>query len=100
MAEEQKKDDRVISLASDAGHRLAYLLRAIDAEERNFSQQRTEHKDNLERLHNLVYKVREELLSGQLSLIDIAERVAAEVNAGALDTKDVKVTAEVGKAAQ
>jgi len=100
MTDPKPKDDKVISLPSDAGHRLAYLLRAIEAEERNFNQLRTEHKDNLERLHNLVYQVREELLSGQLSLIDIAERVAEQVNAGALDTKDVKVTAKVGKAAQ
>ena len=98
MAEEQKKDDKVISLPSDAGHRLAYLLRAIDTEERNFSQLRTEHKDNLERLHNLVYKVREELLTGQLNLIDIAQEVVAKINAGELNTPDVTVTAQVGKA--
>jgi hypothetical protein len=97
---DKQADDKVISLPSDSAHRLAFVLRAIEDEERAFAETRTAHKDTMERLHNLVYKMRQEILTGQLNLIDIAEKVAAEVNAGALDTKDSKVTAEVRKAAQ
>lgn len=97
---EKKPDDNVITLPPDSAHRLAYVLKAIEDEEMRFAEQRTEHKDTMERLHNLSYKIRQEILTGQLNLIDIANAVAAEVNAGALDMNDVKVSAEVRKAAQ
>ena len=89
------KNDQVITLPSDAAHRLAYVLQSIDNEEMRFAEARTEHKDTMERLQNLAFKIRQEILTGQLTLIDVAEAVAKQVNEGALDTKDVKVTAQV-----
>lgn len=84
----------VTSLPSDAAHRLAYVLKSIEDEERAFSELETEHKDTMERLHNLAYKIRQEILTGQFSLVDVMEKVAAEVNAGALGPN---VTCEVKK---
>jgi len=89
-----------IPLPSDAAHRLAYVLKAIEDEEMRFAELKTEHKDNMERLHNLAYKIRQEILTGQLdlNLVNVAEKLAEEINSGALDTDKVKCSAEVKKA--
>lgn len=89
------KNDQVITLPSDAAHRLAYVLQSIDNEEMRFAEMKTEHKDTIERLQNLAYKIRQEILTGQINLLDVMEKTAEIVNSGALDTKDVKVTAQV-----
>ncbi len=90
-----KMSGEVGTLPNDSAHRLAYVLKAIEDEEMRFAEARTEHKDNMERLVNLAYKIRQEILSGQFTLLNIMETVAAEFNSGAHDTGKVKVTAEV-----
>ena len=52
----------------DKARRLAMLLQAIEAEERNFAEVRTEHKDCIEKLQNQLYALRQEILSNQTSL--------------------------------
>lgn len=53
---------------SDSAHRLAYVLKALEDEEMRFAEQKTEHKDTMERLQNLAYKIRQEILTGQNTL--------------------------------
>lgn len=55
-------------MADDRAQRLAMLLEAIDNEERHFAELRTEHKDCMERLLNQAYKLRQEILTGQMGL--------------------------------
>jgi hypothetical protein len=65
-------------VVSDAAHRLAYLLRAIEDEERAFKDKASEHRDNMQRLRSLVYKVRQEILTGQSTLIDVMTELSEE----------------------
>jgi hypothetical protein len=58
---------------ANQAERLALILKAIEDEEMNFSEERTAHKDRLERLHNFAYKLRGEILGGQLSFISEPE---------------------------
>jgi vacuolar-type H+-ATPase subunit H len=57
-----------MSEPNEQARRLAMLLQAIEQEERNFAEARTEHKDCMERLHNQAYALRQEILSGQKPL--------------------------------
>ena len=57
-----------LNMANQAEH-LALILKAIEDEEMNFAEERTSHKDRLERLHNFAYKLRCEILGGQMSLV-------------------------------
>lgn len=57
--------------SSDAAHRLAYLLKAIEDEQQNFSELCTTHIDTMKRLEGLVRKVTQEILTGQTSLLDV-----------------------------
>lgn len=67
-----------IAGGTDAAHRLAYLLKAIEDEEMAFAERRTEHKDTMERLQNLVYKIRQEILTGQGNLLDVMTEISHE----------------------
>ncbi len=60
--------EREKPMPDDRAHRLALLLQAIESEERNFAELRTEHKDTLEKLQNQAYALRQEILSGQSAL--------------------------------
>ena len=82
-------------MSDDRAQRLAMLLQAIESEEMHFSELRTEHKDCMERLQNQAYKLRQEILSGQVSLLDLAEKTAEHINSGALDRNGTTVRAEV-----
>lgn len=53
----------------ERAHRLAMILEAIDRTERDFGELKTEHKDKMERLRNHAYALRQEILSGQMSLV-------------------------------
>lgn len=48
--------------------RIAMLLNAIQAEERSFSEAKTEHKDTMTRLENQLHMLKEEILTGQQQL--------------------------------
>ena len=87
-----KMSGEVGTLPNDSLHRLAYVLKAIEDEEMRFAEARTEHKDNMERLVNLAYKIRQEILSGQFTLL---RRLLRNSTPAHTDTGKVKVTAEV-----
>ena len=55
-------------MSDDRARRIALLLQAIEAEERNFAEVRTEHKDCIEKLQNQLYALRQEILSNQIPL--------------------------------
>jgi hypothetical protein len=55
-------------MTDDRARRIALLLQAIEAEERNFAELRTEHKDCIEKLQNQLYSLRQEILSNQTTL--------------------------------
>jgi hypothetical protein len=82
-------------MPDERAKRLAELLRAIEHEEVMFAEIRKNHRDYIEKLRNGVSVLREEILTGQGNLLDAMQATADLVNSGALDTKDVKVTAEV-----
>lgn len=50
--------------------RLALLLKAIDDEERHFAELKADHKSRMEVLYNQAYALRQEILSGQMTLIE------------------------------
>ncbi len=82
-------------MPDDRAHRLAELLRSIEHENVMFAEVRKNHKDYIEKLQSAVSALREEILTGQGSLLDVMDKVAEEVNSGALNTGDLKCTAEV-----
>jgi hypothetical protein len=77
---------------------VALILQALDDMDRERAGYMTEYKDRRVKLENQLAQLRNEILSGQLTLVDAMEKTADLVNAGALNTKDVKVTAEVKQA--
>jgi len=64
---------------SNQAERIALILKAIEDEEREFSEERTAHKDRMERLHNAAYKLRGEILGGQMQLVPEPEPVKGTV---------------------
>jgi predicted nucleic acid-binding Zn-ribbon protein len=64
-------------MQDDRAHRLALILQAIESEERSFSESRKEHNELMERLRNQLYKLRQEILTGQTSLLEIEPEVVA-----------------------
>jgi len=61
-------------MTSDRGKQLAMLLQAIADTEMEFAEQKTEFKDRMTRLHNEADKLRRDILSGQMSLTDVASK--------------------------
>ncbi len=82
-------------MPDDRAHRLAELLRSIEHEQVMFAEVRKNHKDYIEKLQSEVAVLREEILTGQMSLTDVINKVAEQVNAGALDKDGGTVRAEV-----
>jgi hypothetical protein len=76
---------------------LSLILKAIDDCDQELTQFKAEHKARRENLQTQLNQLRWEVLSGQerlpLEPITAMQRVVEEVNAGALDTPGVKVSA-------
>jgi predicted metal-dependent hydrolase len=83
-------------MANQAEH-LALILQAIEDVDREMANYRVDYKARRETLEQQAWKLRNQILSGQLTITDVMEKVAAQVNAGALDAENVKCTAEVRK---
>lgn len=82
-------------MENDRAHRLAELLRSIEHEQVMFAEVRKNHKDYIEKLQSAVSALREEILTGQTSLLDLVEKTADHINGGALDSDKHTVRAEV-----
>lgn len=54
---------------TDRGKQIALLLQAVDDLDREFATQKTEYKDDRQKLLNELGKVRRDILAGQLELI-------------------------------
>ena len=82
---------------ANQAERLALILQAIEDAERQMADYRKDYTARMEHLRQQAWQLRNEILSGQLTITDVMEKVAEQVNAGALDGKGVKCTAEVRK---
>lgn len=85
---------------------MSLILKAIDDCNQELTEYKANHKARLESLHGELAKLRWEVLSGQdrlplepispAAIVPVMERVAEQINAGALDTPGVTCTASVG----
>jgi hypothetical protein len=89
---------------------LSLLLKALDDCEQELVEFKAENKSRREKLEGELARLRWEVLSGQERLplepipssgiVPAMERVAEQINSGALDTPGVTCTAEVGPASE
>jgi hypothetical protein len=77
------------------GKQLAGLLREIENLHKEKSEYMTGWKDRLVRLENAAAAVGDQILTGQMTITEVGEKVAAQVNDGLLDKDGVKCTMEV-----
>jgi hypothetical protein len=82
-------------MSNDRGMQMAMILRGLHQLDMELANYETDWKARRTELENALDKLGGEILSGQMTISEVFEKVANEVNSGALDTKDVKVTAEV-----
>lgn len=61
----------------DKGVRLAMILQAIEDANLDFAEVRADFKARIDRLQKELFQVRQEILSGQTSLLDIAVEPAS-----------------------
>jgi len=58
---------------NDKTKELCLVLQSIEDEEARFAELRTEHRETMEKLHHVAYRLRREIMSGQQSLpIEVA----------------------------
>ena len=67
-ATDKTSGEVAITLPFNKTRELCLVLQSIEDEEARFAEIRTEHKDTMEKLHNLAYKLRREILTGQVTL--------------------------------
>lgn len=89
---------------------LSLLLKALDDCDQELTEFKAEHKSRREKLEGKLARLRWEVLSGQerlplepiqpSSIVPVMEKVAEQINAGALDTANVECTATVGPASE
>jgi hypothetical protein len=89
---------------------LSLLLKALDDCDQELSDAKAEHKARRTKLEGELAQIRWEVLSGQerlplepipdATINSVVERVAEQVNAGALNTPGVTCTATVGPASE
>lgn len=74
---------------------LCMVLDAIEKIDQDMADYRDEYKKARENLWAEVRRLKTEIRSGQMNLLDVAEKVAEQVNAGMLDKDGIRVTAQV-----